>query len=278
VTSEEDRQLRVLGDALAGVARWEQVVGEPSGQWQVLAGSDLAGDDAAAHPHQVSAAAWAAISAAVSHAGCLRDSLFVWEGPERVTARLHVYGQLALVRGALENACRAVWLLAPPDRAERVLRRLQQEYAEARNLRGMREIIGSPPGWTMQIKLAELTALAQGVGADAARIKNGDTYQDIVEIGGAHAPSAPHGPVVIWKACSAIAHGDLRGTAYLANEAVGEAAPGIVLNRVTANVQLTVAGTMTALATTTNALDLYTHRARSCSWPQALPPESADIG
>ena len=45
--------------------------------------------------------------------------------------------------------------------------------------------------------------------------------------------------VVIWKACSAIAHGDLRGTVdYLSREALGQDSPGVVLNGVTANVQL----------------------------------------
>ena len=149
MTPEEDRQLRVLGDALAVVAGWEQVIEEPSGPWRVEAGSDLVGDDAASHPYQVSGAARAAISAAVSRAGCLRDSLFVWTGTARLTARLHTYGHLALVRGVLENASRAAWLLAPDDRATRVLRRLRQEYAEAKELRGMLEIIGSPPEWTM---------------------------------------------------------------------------------------------------------------------------------
>ena len=83
----------------------------------------------------VSSAARTAISATVSHAGCLRDSLFLWTGPERVTARLHTYGQLTLVRGALENASRAAWLLAPDDRATRVLRRLisRTEWQPARH-------------------------------------------------------------------------------------------------------------------------------------------------
>jgi hypothetical protein len=101
------------------VAGWEQVIDQPAGPWRVETGSDLAGDDTASHPYQVSGAARTAISAAVSHAGCLRDALCVWTGTDRVTARLHTYGQLALVRGALENASRAAWLLAPDDRATR---------------------------------------------------------------------------------------------------------------------------------------------------------------
>jgi hypothetical protein len=275
VTPEEDRQLRALGDALAVVTGWEQVVEEPSGPWRVEAGSDLAGDDDASHPYQVSGAARAAIAAAVSHAGCLRDSIFLWTGPDRVTARLHPYGQLALVRGALENASRAVWLLAPDDRATRVLRRLQQEYAEARELRGTLEIIGSPPEWTMPARLQELAVLARAAGADPGLIRSGFGYREITRVAGAQVPSAPQVAEVIWKACSAIAHGDMRGTAaYLPGETVGQAAPGVALNRVTANVLLTVTGAMNALATTRIALDLHARRARGCSWPPRVGPDS----
>ena len=263
MTPEEDQQLRALGDALAVVAGWEQLDGQPSGVWKVETGSDLAGDDAAIHPYPVSSAARTAISAAVSHAGCLRDSLFLWTRPEHVTARLHIYGQLTLVRGALENASRAAWLLAPDDRATRALRRLQQEYLEARELLSVREIIGSPSARTMSTRLDELAVLARSAGADAAQVKKGPGYREIVETAGAQVPSAPWTAVVIWKACSAIAHGDMRGmAAYLTTETIGHAAPGILLNRVTANIQLTVAGTMAALATTRTALDLYARRAR----------------
>jgi hypothetical protein len=197
-----------------------------------------------------------------THAGCLRDSLFLWTGPEHVTARLHTYGQLTLVRGALENASRAAWLLAPDDRATRALRRLQQEYAEAKELLSVREIIGSPSARTMSMRLDELMVLARSAGADAAQIRKGPGYREIAETVGSPAPSAPWAAVVIWKACSAIAHGDMRGmAAYLTTETIGHAAPGILLNRVTANIELTVTGTLAALATTRTALDLCARRA-----------------
>ena len=55
---------------------------------------------------------------------------------------------------------------------------------------------------------------------------------------------------------------DMRGmAAYLTIETIGHAAPGILLNRVTANIELTVTGTLAALATTRTALDLYARRA-----------------
>lgn len=81
MTQQDDQHLRAPGDALAVVPGWEQLDSQPSGAWRVEAGSDFAGDDVAIHPYPVSSAARTAISAAVSHAGCLRDSLFLWTGP-----------------------------------------------------------------------------------------------------------------------------------------------------------------------------------------------------
>lgn len=261
MTPEEDQQLRVLGNALTVVADWEQITGQPSGAWQVEADSDLAHDDALSHPYGTSSAAWTAITAAVSHAGCLRDSLFLWTGPERVTVRLHTHGQLTLLRGALENASRAVWLLEPNDRASRVLRRLQQEWAEVRELESVRAIVGSPSTRTLDARLEELSQLAQSAGADPSQIKKGPGYREIVENAGTQTTAGSRIAVLIWKACSAIAHGELRGpAAYLPAESLGQAAPGMTLNRVTANVLLTVTGTMAALATTKIALDLYAKR------------------
>jgi hypothetical protein len=115
----------------------------------------------------------------------------------------------------------------------------------------------------MSMRLDELVVLARSAGADAAKIRRGPGYREIVKTNGAQVPSAPWAAVVIWKACSAIAHGDMRGmAAYLTTETIGHAAPGILLNRATANIQLTVTGTMAALATTGTALDLYARRAR----------------
>jgi len=110
VAQDEDQQLQSLFRALSVVSRWEKLTGGPAGQQKPAEGSDLAGDDLGTHPHQVSLAAWNAVLAAVSHLGCLRDSLFLQTGPSNFTVRLHTHGQFALIRGALENASQMVWL------------------------------------------------------------------------------------------------------------------------------------------------------------------------
>ncbi len=52
----------------------------------------------------------------------------------------------SLVRGALENASRAIWLLESDDRQVRLLRLLQQERAEARDVEKVRVEADLPRG------------------------------------------------------------------------------------------------------------------------------------
>ncbi|MFF0372600.1 hypothetical protein [Micromonospora sp. NPDC005087] len=65
----------------------------------------------------MSHAAWHSLSHAVDHLNCLRTLL-------KDAHMMHMYAPYPIPRG-VENACAAVWLLAPDDRAERILRRLR---------------------------------------------------------------------------------------------------------------------------------------------------------
>ncbi len=263
---DEDQQLRSLLGALDVVGTWESLTSgpAPSGAWRPEDDSDLAGDDGSAHPHEVSPAAWAAITAAVSHLSCLRESLFVQIGPAAFKARLHTHAQFTLVRGALETASRAVWLLEPDDREVRLLRRLQQDWAEVRDMEKVRQETRTPQVKNMDARFAELSAVAQRASIDPGVIKKTPDYTTIVRAAGQHVASGPAAAVVIWKACSSLAHGELRGmVAYLARERLGESSPGMALARVTGNVQLLDAGVRAAIGTTKAALDFYAKRSRA---------------
>jgi hypothetical protein len=124
----------------------------------VRAGSDLDLDDKAAHPCQVSHAAWAAMVAAVNHLRCLQESLVVQEDQTDLKMRLHTHGQCTLIRGALENASSAVWLLESDDRQQRILRRLQQAEMADLDKCGA----GQPAPRSQALRLGELADLAHG--------------------------------------------------------------------------------------------------------------------
>lgn len=267
MTPDEDRQLRTLGNALEVVPDWVRLTGRPTGQ-QPVPGSDLAADDRRTNPYHVSHAAWTAMLAAVSHLACLRDSLFYWSGPDQVEARIHTHGQFSLVRGALENASRAVWMLEPDNRDERLLRRLRLEWAESSALDKVRELIGTS-GQSKDDRLKKLIALLRPTAVDPDEIKSLQNsikskadYVTIVEAAGAHLASGSSRQLVIWRACSALAHGDFRGTlAYTAKEVQPGQTPGLALAQVTGSVPLLTQGSLVAIQTMKVALRLYGKRA-----------------
>jgi hypothetical protein len=238
---QEEARLRQLRQALEAVTRWEaNVTGGWAGAWRTARGSELAADDKLAHPFTVSLAPWSAITAAVSHLGALRDSLFQASEPTRVNARIHTHGQLTLDRGALENASLAFWLLDADQPTERIVRRIQEDWQEVRQLEAVRSVTGSSSGKTMADREAELADLLERVGGDPFRLKERPGYGEIVRLAGARQPTGADNAFVIWKACSSIAHGEVRGIiAYLKNTPVGSSVPpGMQLNQVTGNIEL----------------------------------------
>lgn len=262
MTPEEEAQIRQLGQALEAVNRWQDpVTGIQTGSWRTASGSELEADDKLATPYTVSAAAWSAITAAVDHLGTLRDSLFQHTGPDTVHATIHTHGQLTLVRGALENASLALWLLEDDQSAERIVRRIQEEWDEIRQLEIVRSETESPSRKTMADREKELTDLLMKVGGDPTRLKKRPNYGDIVKLAGASQPMGSVGAFVTWKMCSSIAHGELRGQlVYLTNTPMGAPAPGMQLNSITGNIKLMSFGCMIAIGTTGEALRLYAKR------------------
>jgi hypothetical protein len=262
LTPDEERQLRTLLERMAIVREWEVLTGSPAWEQQPVPGSELVEDDRRTHPFQVGHAARVAMLAAVSNLGCLRDSLFNQTAPDRVESWIHIYGPFALVRGALENASHAVWMLESDDREERILRRLRLEWAEWSEQEKVRKAMGAPPVRSNDEHFKKLTALIRSTAIDPSDIKKANAdYTTIVKAAGEHLDTGSTRQLVIWKACSALAHGEFRGTlAYAAREMLAEVSPGVGLNSVTASVPLLTAGSRDAIKTMKVALRLYGKR------------------
>jgi hypothetical protein len=155
----------------------------------------------------------------------------------------------------------AVWLM-DSDRTERILRRLQQEWAEVRQLEEVREILGSPKPRTEDDRLKELQDLAAKAEADIAKIKNRPGYGAMVKSAGERVTTGPKLAHFVWKACSAIAHGEMRAMfAYLTVTPVAEAMPGVHVGQLTGNVQLLSTGGQVAIETTKVARQMFEQHA-----------------
>jgi hypothetical protein len=218
-----------------------------------------------------------AISPAVDFLACLRGSLVGTEQGKQLSVRLHSYAQAGLIRGALENASCAVWLLGPP-RIERVTNRLALEWKELKPSYRLRELAASPPPRTIEQRrqqLADLLLAAHAAAApdgqvpaiadDAAARKalKGLTYVTIVRRAGELVGVGADVAEAAWTICSGLAHGDASATiGLLDTKVVQQVAPGINLAQVSPQVELLVNATAIASGMTARAFQLLQERGR----------------
>ncbi|MDH6137986.1 hypothetical protein P3T37_007429 [Kitasatospora sp. MAA4] len=255
--------------------------------WQVPSGSPLAGDDAKTDPYQVSHSVQHAVQAAADHLHCLRSSLVQHMDAERVTLVLHTYGSFTLLRGALENSARAVWLLAPASRYERIRRRLALQNDDIKNRHAMDRVAQAanallpqedpgPPRRTEEQQrqhLVDLLTAAGGPQNDPKKVKEElrfPGYGNVVREAGSQLPqlqkSSGERPdmasllELMWRACSALAHGDLGGSLGQLHREVRATEGDRVFLRLTGSASELRSRTELTCMTVNKAIDLFAER------------------
>ena len=164
---------------------------------------------------------------------------------------------------------RAIWMLESDDANERLLRRLRLEWAESSEQAQVRELMGAPLGKSKDDRLEKLTDLLPPATTDQDQInvkqkaiKKRPDYGTIVEAAGSHVSSGSSMQLFLWKTCSALAHGDFRGTlGYMEREVLPGPTPGIAMARITGSVSLLIYGSLVAIETIEVALKFYGKRA-----------------
>jgi hypothetical protein len=125
-----------------------------------------------------------------------------------VTLLLNSY--YSLLRGAMENAARVVWMLAPDQRTERVLRRLRLRL-QADNVMqsdGFCEAGGFSPNKPKADRLKRIKEIAVQAGVSPADAIKPIGNRQIIRAAGQHIADDPAHAEVLWRACSAASHGD----------------------------------------------------------------------
>ncbi|TDU67970.1 hypothetical protein [Streptomyces sp. KS 21] len=235
---DERQHLQALAELLEHGRQFEDLTtADPSaGPWKPAAGSDLEADDAAVAPYHLSHAAWLALTVAGDHLHALRTSVLSEESAGRVTATLHTHAQASLARGVIENAARAVWLLASDDRLIRIQRRLALQKKDIGSSTKLHDLLGGKTPRTKEAREEELRQLTLRAGTPPDRVKailKAPDYTEIVREAGDH--MGPHGKmaVALWSGCSSLAHGDLSGALiFLAREAISQD-ENVMLARIT---------------------------------------------
>lgn len=235
-------------------------VAQQQGEVEQLAraapGSPLTGDDRAAHPYEVSHAAYRALVAATEQLDALRALLL----DARV---MHPTAPYTLVRAAIETGAAAVWLLAPATRAERVVRSLQLMVGDAVDGDTVATEIGSTVPRPLADRRAEIDRLARAVRPDVRTPLRRASSTDIVRAAQEHGPSEIHA-LTAWRVCSGFAHGRLWATlSVLPREVIELDDPGMVGLRFTNSWKPLTWAAMTAVDVVDRGLDLYRARAAS---------------
>jgi hypothetical protein len=254
---EDGKYLAQILNVLSEVGSWVERTSPGSARLRAVPRSPLRGDDDRSHPHDLSHTAWRHLSTAVDHLSCLQVLL----GDAKV---IHKDAPFTLVRGALENACGAVWLLQPPRRKERLTRLFRLAIADIRYEYQAGELMGQASSQDMQKPIDEVVAIAERAGIEAAAVKKSASYTEIVSDVDKSSPGSL--VLLTWKTCSGYAHGDWWTTknASRRTRIPGPPLEGIGTFKIEANLGLLMK--MTAIAVTVTRLGWHLHD-RSCRSP-----------
>lgn len=255
---QAQQELRVLKSALRAVDGWLRRADKPS--WaDVAPGSPLAGDDRKADPFQVSHAVASAIHVAVDHAESFRRLV---EGcgtcsPAQMTFGLNSY--YSILRGAMENAARAIWLLAPESRNERLLRRLRLQTDNVMNSDKVASAMGTATAKPLAVRLDRVREIAVRAGLDPQLATKRPGNLDVIRSAGAHvggADAADH-TEALWRACSGSAHGDAWAGLSMHDRDVQSRNRNVVTLRLTASTRFLTTVAAEAFAVIESAHELF---------------------
>jgi hypothetical protein len=241
----------------------------------VQPGSRTAGDDRLTDPHRLSHQVLTSLAHGIDHLHAFRSLVVKAE-------ELHLYAPFSLMRGALENACTALWLLHPDDEATRAQRCLQLAAAdvkhgeEARALTGERDAAGAERLARRRNRIGDL-AEAAGLRRDVIATAPGRAR--IVRESAAATTFDGDTLELVWRTCSGLAHGQQWATlGMLERESVVDADgdPDVVRLQLSASGDSLVLMTKTITLLIDRAWRLYDrHR---LAWRTHRRPESSSRG
>src|SRR5439155_582682 len=118
------------------------------------------------------------------------------------------------------------------------LRRLQFAAGDIRNNEAIRAVMNSPGRKTKDQRLDEVRVIAAARGLDPKLALRGPGYEDIVRAAGEVTEVGGDLAVVLWRACSGLAHGDIWASIVLpGREQLATTTPGMANLKLSPNVE-----------------------------------------
>ncbi|CAN5755715.1 hypothetical protein BH24ACT15_BH24ACT15_31430 [soil metagenome] len=229
-------------------------IADPS-DFTVPPGSDLAEDDRASSPYQLSHAVKQCLNVAVDHLHTVKTVVVD-------VGYLHTFSPFSLARGALESAAAGYWMLTPDNCQDRVLRALR---VQSQNARDQHKVVELNQPRSLDEHLARIAGPAVRMGLDPATAGEHFSVTEVVtEVGERTNMSIRFE----WQMCSGFAHGRQWATfGALDRETFATDEPGVHLGRLANN-------DSAALLPNLDALHLIGKLLRLWRWRAGL--ESAD--
>ncbi|WP_210481099.1 hypothetical protein [Naasia sp. SYSU D00948] len=205
----------ILNDIPGQVALHEQIAHVPPAH-----GSRLHQDDELTHPFQNSHLVSLCLGMSIDALRTLRAVVTAEEGH----LTLPQYGHYPLIRQSLEASSQAIWLMAPEDRRERVLRNLTARASEllhdkalietytdisrARNKAERSRMASGQRAFSKQRRIKDkyTRAIAGPLGIDRDEYTKRLHYGDIVEEAGTHIGLQGHLSRGLWQLVSGLTH------------------------------------------------------------------------
>ena len=221
-----------------------------------LPGSELAEDDHALNPYQLSHAVTSAINIAADHLEAFRALL--------VDAhRTHPWAHHTLLRSAVENASSAIWLVGPDDPVERRYRRLRLaahdawESGEAQKIHGL----AAPSGRSAATIRQRIREMAPD---DRDPLAGYFSYKSVVRDAATYAQQEADVLELLWRAESGLAHGrQWASIVMLTKETSPSSEDGVLQVLMTVSVEKLMPAAATALNLVRTAQALYAKRSET---------------
>jgi hypothetical protein len=218
-------------------------------------GSSLAGDDAGTDPYQISHAITHLAAVAAEQLHAVKTLMFE-------AGVLHNSAPFTLARSSIEVAATALWMLKPPQGAERIRRRMVHAAQDAEDGTIMAEGAGIPVPREFSERKKQMEMLASK--AAGAPVNLGSfRITRVVKAVDALNPSAV-GILDAWRVGSGFAHGrSWSALGYLEREVLPAHEPGIAQLRLTNRADTVLWVTWAAYDLINAVLELFDRRARS---------------
>jgi hypothetical protein len=220
--------------------------------WAVKPGSELADDDDASNPYQVSHCARACLNAGVNHLHALKSLIFG-------APILHGAADYSLIRGALENFAAAFWVLHPLDRSDRIEHALRWMVKNFKDQDKATAELNLPNYVPLDANLDKVVAVGEQAACEHQDILRGYYSTTVLKYAEQHSSANPY---LMWQVCSGFAHGRQWANIAMSALKIGPTTEdGLVTVSFTTDYTRLLAATLPAFDLMTDVVRLLTDRA-----------------